>query len=174
MNWILTVTLIFGALLTSRVQADVARPLTILPIAVSAQAEDPRPDATPSPIPNADVDVDADASPGGGLTCSDFTNQAEAQVAFDAEPSDPHGLDLDLDGIACETPYLTPVVEPVRVEANPVVASPAPLDGRAVNCVDFAFQEDAQVFYDRIPGDPYNLDPSGDGYACANLPSRDR
>jgi len=38
--------------------------------------------------------------------------------------------------------------------------------------MDFAFQEDAQIVYDRIPGDPYNLDPSGDGFACASLPSR--
>ena len=27
-------------------------------------------------------------------------------------------------------------------------------------------------FYDRTPGDPYNLDPSGDGFACSSLPSR--
>jgi hypothetical protein len=53
-------------------------------------------------------------------------------------------------------------------------ASPAPFEGRAVTCEVFAFQEDAQDVYDRIPGDPYNLDPSGDGYACSSLPSRDR
>ena len=110
--------------------------------------------------------TDDDRTNRDDLTCSDFASQAEAQSVFDADPSDPHGLDIDLDGVACETPFVEPV------DDNPT-ASPVPLEGRAVNCVDFAFQEDAQVVYDRIPGDPYNLDPSGDGYACASLPSRD-
>ena len=124
---------------------------------------------------------DTNGSPQADLTCSDFADQAEAQLVIDADPSDPHGLDLDLDGIACETPFVMPVdqsdpADDDRAERRDerAAASPAPLDGRAVNCADFAFQEDAQVVYDRIPGDPYNLDPSGDGYACSALPSRDR
>lgn len=36
------------------------------------------------------------------LDCIDFATQAEAQAEFDADPSDPHGLDADGDGIACE------------------------------------------------------------------------
>ena len=36
------------------------------------------------------------------LDCADFATQAEAQAEFDAEPSDPNGLDADDDGIACE------------------------------------------------------------------------
>lgn len=39
----------------------------------------------------------------GDLNCSDFATQAEAQAEFDADPSDPNGLDRDSDGIACET-----------------------------------------------------------------------
>ncbi len=35
--------------------------------------------------------------------CSDFRSQAEAQRVFDAFPGDPHRLDRDRDGIACES-----------------------------------------------------------------------
>ncbi len=34
--------------------------------------------------------------------CSDFVYQDTAQVIFEADPSDPHNLDPDTDGIACE------------------------------------------------------------------------
>lgn len=45
------------------------------------------------------------ASPGADdLDCADFATQAEAQAEFDADPSDPNGLDADADGIACEEP----------------------------------------------------------------------
>lgn len=36
--------------------------------------------------------------------CGDFSTHAEAQAFFEsAGPGDPHGLDRDEDGIACET-----------------------------------------------------------------------
>ncbi|MFD1065679.1 excalibur calcium-binding domain-containing protein [Oceanobacillus locisalsi] len=35
--------------------------------------------------------------------CSDFETQQEAQEHYDADPSDPDGLDRDNDGIACES-----------------------------------------------------------------------
>ncbi len=35
--------------------------------------------------------------------CSNFTTQAEAQQVFAAFPSDPHDLDRDSDGVACES-----------------------------------------------------------------------
>ena len=38
----------------------------------------------------------------GDLNCDDFGSQAEAQSVFNQNPSDPHGLDGDNDGIACE------------------------------------------------------------------------
>lgn len=38
-----------------------------------------------------------------GINCSDFSTQEEAQVRFDADTSDPEGLDADNDRIACET-----------------------------------------------------------------------
>ncbi len=38
------------------------------------------------------------------MDCGDFSSQSEAQSFFESEGSgDPHGLDRDDDGIACET-----------------------------------------------------------------------
>lgn len=40
----------------------------------------------------------------GDMDCTDFSTHSEAQDFFDSEGSgDPHGLDRDGDGIACET-----------------------------------------------------------------------
>lgn len=120
------------------------------------------------------------AAPGaqaGDLTCSDFTSQTEAQIVYDADPSDPFGLDVDLDGIACETP----LVAPANRDDTPATPRPTLRDrlsrltpgaGQDLDCADFVFQEDAQAVYDREPGDPYDLDPSGDGFACSVLPAR--
>ena len=36
------------------------------------------------------------------LNCSSFATQEEAQAVFNRDPSDPHNLDGDNDGIACE------------------------------------------------------------------------
>lgn len=35
--------------------------------------------------------------------CSDFSQQKEAQAVLDAFPNDPHGLDKNQDGVACES-----------------------------------------------------------------------
>lgn len=35
--------------------------------------------------------------------CSDFAHQKEAQVVLEAFPNDPHGLDRNKDGVACES-----------------------------------------------------------------------
>lgn len=40
-----------------------------------------------------------------------------------------------------------------------------------LDCEDFATQEEAQAVFDADPADPNNLDPNGDGIACALLPS---
>jgi hypothetical protein len=165
-DWIVTATLLVVGWLPSPAGDILVLPAPVMPIAQLENVAESQVEATPTSQP------DAVRSDENDLTCSDFASQAEAQAAFDADPTDPHGLDLDLDGIACEIPFVTPGAERAPVAAEPA-ASPEPLDGRAVNCIDFAFQEDAQVVYDRIPGDPYNLDPSGDGFACASLPSRD-
>lgn len=38
----------------------------------------------------------------GDLDCADFSTQEAAQAEFNADPSDPNGLDRDDDGYACE------------------------------------------------------------------------
>ena len=54
------------------------------------------PSPSPSPSPSAPA--------GGDLDCSDFTTQAQAQAVYDADPSDPNGLDgSPEDGVACES-----------------------------------------------------------------------
>jgi hypothetical protein len=40
------------------------------------------------------------------------------------------------------------------------------------DCEDFAYQEDAQLWYDRDHTDPFGLDADNDGIACEALPSR--
>jgi hypothetical protein len=135
-------------------------------------AEQGTPQSGPSPL-----SIAAD------LTCTDFASQTEAQQVLETDPSDPSGLDVDLDGIACEMPWAVPsdssdaaredrsARRSARAAAREP-ATPAPAAEEDLDCIDFAFQEDAQAVYDRIPGDPYNLDPSGDGIACSSLPSR--
>ncbi|GAB3586117.1 excalibur calcium-binding domain-containing protein [Amycolatopsis endophytica] len=39
------------------------------------------------------------------LDCADFATQAQAQAVLDADRSDPHRLDADKDGIACESRF---------------------------------------------------------------------
>ena len=39
----------------------------------------------------------------GDLDCIDFATQEEAQATYNADPSDPNGLDADGDGVACES-----------------------------------------------------------------------
>ncbi len=40
------------------------------------------------------------------------------------------------------------------------------------DCEDFAYEQDAQLWYDRDRTDPSELDPDNDGLACEALPSR--
>ena len=167
MDWIVAATRLIAGGLVSLPGGQLVVPALVMPIAAPATTAERQGPADAVASPQPDV-ARADA---GDRSCGDFASQAAAQAALDADPSDPYGLDLDLDGVACELPFVRPTETPSPAAAART-ASPTALNGRAVNCIDFAFQEDAQIVYDRIPGDPYNLDPSGDGFACASLPSR--
>ncbi len=123
--------------------------------------------ATPQAGPSA-----ASLPPGDDLTCSDFADQAEAQRALETDPSDPHGLDVDLDGVACEAPIVAPVARAEREDRAERRADRENQTPDDLDCADFTYQEEAQIVYDQNPDDPYNLDPSGDGFACSLLPSR--
>ena len=71
------------------------------------------------------------------LDCEDFANQAEAQAAYRADPTDPADNDADNDGIACElfeyddpTTDLTPVATTGTTAA---VATPVAAGGAATS-----------------------------------------
>ena len=118
MSWFLASLLLIVGGLASPTHVGLAALGPTLPITAPANTPElqAQADATPSPQP------DAARFDEGDLSCSDFASQAEAQVAFDADPSDPHGLDLDLDGTACETPFVVPAetsVQPKMPSARP-------------------------------------------------------
>ena len=106
--------------------------------------------------------------------CSDFGTWSEAQAFFESEGGpnfDPHRLDRDGDGIACQSlpgapnDLIDPTSTPVPVDL------PQPLPDR--NCSDFAIWSEAQSFYEAQGGpgvDPHGLDRDGDGIACQSLP----
>ena len=70
--------------------------------------------------------------PAGGVAlaqdkdCADFQTQAEAQAVYNQDPRDPHNLDGDGDGIACEALPGQPLgsAEPRPVAWKPVRAAP--------------------------------------------------
>jgi hypothetical protein len=66
------------------------------------QESEPDESFTPAPEPTPDPPLVPESSSGGGdLDCKDFSSQLEAQAAMAG--GDPHGLDADGDGDACET-----------------------------------------------------------------------
>ncbi len=71
------------------------------PPAAPEPSAEPAPPPEPAPAPPDDPPP-ADL-PQGDLDCSDFATQAEAQAVLDADPSDPHGLDREGDGVPCES-----------------------------------------------------------------------
>lgn len=67
----------------------------------------------------------------GDLDCPDFATQAQAQAVFDQDPSDPHRLDADNDGIACEEPGAstgTATASPAPTPTAPVSTPSTPAD----------------------------------------------
>jgi hypothetical protein len=89
-----------------------------------------------------------------GFTCEDFITQTAAQTYLENDPSDPYGLDPDGDGIACEDMQASG-------DVDAAVAQEADID-----CDDFVLPQMAQAELDKDPGDPYGLDPDGNGIAC--------
>ena len=96
--------------------------------------------------------------------CGEFEFQEQAQRVLDEDPDDPFGLDPDADGVACEE-------LPTRRGDGNGQQDEVDRPTEDLDCADFEFQEEAQAVLDEDPGDPNNLDPSGDGFACSELPS---
>ena len=150
-------------------------------------------EATPTPVsstPGTKYDPD-----GPDRDCSDFDTWAEAQAFYEAAggpESDPHKLDSDDNGIACESlsgaPGSTvgaPTVAPSPPATGPTAAPSSPTpppappdtkydpDGPDRNCSDFDTWAEAQAFYEAAGGpetDRHRLDRDGNGIACESLP----
>lgn len=93
----------------------------------------------------------------GGFNCVDFATQEDAQAQFDADTSDPDGLDADGDGLACEDAL--PSAGTGEMMEEPTAS---------VNCDGFASQFGAQQFFDfnATTEEQAILDPDGNGFAC--------
>ena len=126
-----------------------------------------KPEPTPTPKPR------------DTHNCSDFDTWAEAQAFFESEGgpgSDPHRLDRNDDGIACES--LPGAPGKPAPSTTPASAVPTPTSEPTPNvdthnCSDFATQPEAQAFFESEGGpasDPHRLDRDGDGVACQSLP----
>ena len=120
------------------------------------------------------VDLPFDPS-GTDRDCHEFTSWWDAQnfyLASGGPENDPHRLDHDGDGIACQSLYGAPHDDP-----EPPIIEHMP-DTRAADfidrdCSDFAAWQDAQDFFltEGGPGeDLHGLDRDGDGIACQSLP----
>lgn len=113
----------------------------------------------------------------GSYNCEDFDTQEEAQEFFDADPSDPDGLDgppgdafTGESGVACEglpsgggdNGGTTPPDE----EPTPTVPEQPQQPQGDLDCIDFATQQAAQANLNANPSDPNGLDADNDGVAC--------
>ena len=106
------------------------------------------------------------------LDCTAFASIEEANDYYAENPDAATALDDDGDGQACEVYF--------GLEAREGEDGAAQTDGEAadtaqesdgdLDCEDFATQEEAQATFDADAADPNNLDPNGDGIACALLP----
>lgn len=90
----------------------------------------------------------------------DLDSWEEAQADLERDPSDPHGLDADSDGIACEELHDG--------------AGGGQTGNQDLDCADFSSREEAQSELERDPDDPHNLDADNDGKACEDVRLRRR
>ena len=108
--------------------------------------------------------------------CGDFDTWRQAQDFFLSEggpEDDPHGLDRDGDGIACQGLPGAPVEEPVASSGTDETTPPGDDGFVDRNCGDFDTWRQAQDFFLSEGGpedDPHGLDRDGDGIACQGLP----
>jgi Excalibur calcium-binding domain len=143
--------------------ASASASATASPEATSAPPEESGAPPDTSPAPNSSEDLD----------CSDFSSQAEAQAVYGEDPSDPHGLDADGNGVACEwnpDGRDAPSREPSTSTPEPSTVPPEPSgdsdSGRDLDCDDFSSQAEAQATLEVDPSDPHGLDGDDDGKAC--------
>ena len=79
-------------------------------------------------ITGAPGTIAATLFPPAAITCADVTDQADAQALLDADPTDPHGLDPDRDGRACDELYGDDITVPPSDDPVTVVEQGDPDD----------------------------------------------
>lgn len=145
------------------------------PAATPTPAPSPTPTVAPTQTPTSTAPPVRQYSPldlpfdpdGPDRSCDDFATWWDAQNFYNAAggpETDPHGLDGDGDGIACQS-------LPDAPEDAAVSGSDEEFQDR--NCSDFDTWQDAQDFFVAAGGpdsDPHRLDSNGDGNACESLP----
>ena len=136
--------------------------LSDTPVEVPEPAQ-PEPSATPA----------GDAAGFADRDCNDFGTWQEAQDFFIAEGgpgADPHGLDRDGNGVACQS-FSGGLEAYYGLAAVETSQTDEAFDDR--NCGDFSSRQEAQAFFlsQGGPGhDPHRLDSNNDGIACESLP----
>ena len=109
--------------------------------------------------------------------CGAFASFDEANAYYADNPDAEAALDDDGDGTACEVFFgleeredagTAGAAETDELDGNVEMAQEAESD---LDCEDFETQEEAQAVFEEDDSDPNNLDPNGDGIACALLPS---
>lgn len=120
----------------------------------------------------------ATAMQSAALDCTTFATLDEANEYYAENPDAAVAIDDDNDGVACEVFFgeerrdrraqiEAPAESESEAEGTVSLAQEAEAD---LDCEDFDTQEEAQAVFDDDPSDPNNLDPNGDGIACALLP----
>jgi len=105
--------------------------------------------------------------------CTAFTNFEEANAYLAANPGAASAIDDDGDGTACEVYFGLEHRDQPQRSAEPAAGAVLQLAQKEkddLDCEDFQTQEEAQAVLLADPADPNNLDPNGDGVACALLP----
>ena len=148
----------------------------------------PQDSSTPTPTPTTVPVATLQATPvlpayaglpfnpaGADRNCGDFASWWDAQNFFLAAGGpgiDPHGLDRNGDGTACESLLGAPKDDPPQIVVE-YEAAPDNDGFQDRNCSDFSTWREAQDFFESEGGpaeDPHRLDGNKDGVACQSLP----
>jgi micrococcal nuclease len=123
-------------------------------------SQQPAPEPQPAPVP---------APTGRDLDCADFDSEGEAQAVLEDDPSDPHRLDADDDGQACEEGVGGGTASPTATASPSPSPEPSgglpPAPGGDYDCADLTYSQAQQVLHSD-PSDPHQLDGDGDGESC--------
>ena len=141
---------------------------------------------TPTPVPESTLVLPAFVGlpfdPNGpDRNCGDFSSWWEAQnfyLASGGPAIDPHRLDRNSDGTACESLSGAPGSDsgPSRQDSRPApTATPQAVEDEFQdrNCSDFETWQQANAFFEAEGGpqsDRHRLDRNGDGVPCESLP----